>query len=343
MIVLSGFLGSGKTTLINRLISAGLLRETALVINEFGEVGLDQFFVQAPLESTLLLEDGCVCCTIRGDLIDTIADLLARADNGEIPLFSRVLVETTGLADPGPIVSVIRQASGLRRPLRLAKVVVTVDGVLGPQQIQSNDDVIAQIAHADLCLVTKAELADPNVVNRMMDDIRALNPATRVAILPRDANADALKNVLATERPGADPRTPGSRFRIKVRPQSSRHRAVDSWSVDIVEPLAWDAFRNWVDLLYSLHPSHLMRMKAILNLTGHDKPLVIHGVGPLVSSPERMEAWPTTIPSSRIVVITRGLSPMIVERSFQILVQPDRAPNIVQSASVTGSDASDAH
>ena len=343
VIVLSGFLGSGKTTLINRLISAGHLREAALVINEFGEVGLDQFFVQAPSESTLLLENGCVCCTIRGDLIDTIADLLARADNGDIPAFSRVLVETTGLADPGPIVSVIRRATGLRRPLRLAKVIVTVDGVLGTQQIQSNDDVIAQIAHADLCLVTKAELVDPNIVNRLMDDIRALNPATRVAILPRDASADALENVLAAERLGADPRSPESRFRIKMHPQPVRHRAINSWSVDIVEPLAWAAFRNWVDLLYSLHPSHLMRMKAILNLTGHDTPLVIHGVGPLVSTPERMEAWPTPIPSSRIVVITRGLSSAIVERSFQILVQPDRVPNIVQDARAIGSDASDAH
>lgn len=315
ILLVSGFLGSGKTSLIRRLLMDPSLSDTALIINEFGEVGLDQFFVQAPVENTLLLENGCVCCGIRGDLIDTVADLLARVANGTLEPFSRIIIETTGLADPGPIVSELRRVSGLSRPLRLAKVITTVDAVLGPSQIDTVPEAVAQIVQSDLCLVTKAELVDPNGANVLSDRLRMMNPAARVAVLgpgPLDVHA-----LLAPEVPlGASPRS----YRLRTGRPVGGHRGVESWSRQIDEPLPWPRIRDWFDLLYSLRAANLVRMKALLYLEDRPDPVVLHGVGPLVSKPEHLAAWPTDRPQSRIVVITRNFAADLVEQSFRAVV-----------------------
>lgn len=321
IVLLTGFLGSGKTSLIRRLLESPALADTALIINEFGEVGLDQFFVRTAIENTLLMENGCVCCSIRGDLVDSIAELLARAANGEIPAFSRIIIETTGLADPGPIVSELKRTTGTQRPLRLQKVIATVDGVLGTDQIRSVDEVMAQIAHADLCLVTKAGLADANVVTALVEDVRAMNPAAHVEVL-RDGPLDVQRMLGPEDAPATAP-APRRAGRLRLGP---RHRAIASWSADVEAPLEWARLRDWIDLLYSLRAAELVRMKAVLNLAGHTAPLVIHGVGPLVTPPEPLDRWPGERPMSRIVVITRNLAVDIVERSFRAMVEAPARP-----------------
>ena len=134
--VITGFLGSGKTTLINYLVSLENLRDTALIINEFGEIGLDHILVESSFENTLLLENGCICCSIRGDLVDTISDLFTNVTNGKIPAFSRIIIETTGLADPRPIVISIDENPALRDRVRLDSVISTIDGSLGKNKME---------------------------------------------------------------------------------------------------------------------------------------------------------------------------------------------------------------
>jgi G3E family GTPase len=321
--LLTGFLGSGKTSLIRRLMESPHLTDTALVINEFGEVGLDQLFVQSAVENTLLLENGCVCCSIRGDLVDTITDLFARAANGEIPAFSRVIVETTGLADPQPIIAAL-QTIRSSRPVVLGKVIVTVDGVLGAQQLGSTDEAVAQVVQADICLVTKAELSNPNAINALVGELHALNPNAAVEVLRAGSFDPDL--LLAPSGPRlAAPST----YRLAPRrvrgSQVVRHRSVESWSEEIEEPIMWSRFRDWLDLLYSLRASHLLRMKAVLNLVGHRIPHAIHGVGPLVGALEPFGDWGDDTATSRIVVITKGMDAEIIRQSFRALVLPGRA------------------
>ena len=319
--LLSGFLGSGKTSLIRRLLKEPALADTALIINEFGEIGLDQLFVRSAVENTLLLENGCVCCSIRGDLTDTISELLAREANGDIAAFSRIIVETTGLADPGPVVSELKGLRGLLRPVRLAKVIVTVDGVLGAEQLHGSDEAIAQVAQADLCLITKTDIVDANLVNALADSLRAMNPAARVELL-RPGAVDVAR-LLAPEAPMA--RAPRS-YRLRLGRPAVRHRGIETWSRELVAPLSWPRIRNWLDLLYSLRAANLIRMKALLNLADQSAPVVVHGVGPMVTPPEILEGWPTVRPLSRLVVITRNMPVNLVERSFKAIVDIDPAP-----------------
>ena len=321
--LLTGFLGSGKTSLIRRLIEHPEFSDTALIINEFGEVGLDQLFVKSAVENTLLLENGCVCCSVRGDLIDTISELFVRVDLGSVPPFSRIVIETTGIADPGPIVTTLQQTVWKGRSIALHKVIVTVDGLLGLQQLRATEEAPAQVAQADLCLVTKVEQADQNAVNQLIDELHALNPAAEVERLYVDRldPERILTRASARVAPKADkPRA----YRLKIRPQvrTSRHGQINTWSAELGEPIVWSRFRDWLDLLYSLRAAQLLRMKAILNLAGEATPVVVHGVGPLVGEPEFLDRWPGDDVQSRIVVITKNMDPQIVGQSFAALVAP---------------------
>lgn len=320
--LLTGFLGSGKTTLIRRLMECPQFHDTALIINEFGEVGLDQLFVKSAVENTLLLENGCVCCSIRGDLIDTITELFVRADLGDLPPFSRIVIETTGIADPGPIVTTLQQTNWTGRKVSLQKVIVIIDGLLGSQQLRNSDEAPAQVAQADLCLVTKVEQADPNAINQLIEELHALNPAAEVERLRADTFDPERIMAPASARVQAAPAP--RNYRLKMRPQVrvSQHGSVNTWSAEFSEPIVWSRFRDWLDLAYSLRGSQLLRMKAILNVAEESKPVVIHGVGPVVGEPELLDDWPGGEPQSRIVVIAKNLDAQVIGQSFAALVAP---------------------
>ena len=188
--LVTGFLGSGKTTLLRSLISQPGMANSALIINEFGEIGLDHLLVESSFDNILMLDNGCVCCSIRGDLVDTIGDLFAKQATGEIPSFSRILIETTGLADPSPIVRDLAEAMSLRGRCSLRRVVVTIDGVLGPAQLRDTHEVGAQIAQADLCLITKTDIAGRNEVDVLLADLRSISPALDIRTVSH-GNIDA--------------------------------------------------------------------------------------------------------------------------------------------------------
>src|ERR1700733_5397560 len=174
--LLTGFLGSGKTTLLRQLLVSPELAETAVLINEFGEVGLDHHLVERIDETVVLLRSGCLCCTIRGELALAIRDLHSRRERGMVPAFGRLVVETTGLAEPFPILSTLKADPVLRHHFRAGAVVTTVDAVNGSSQIERHPESVRQVAVADRMVLTKTDLADESTIARLLDHVRQINP-----------------------------------------------------------------------------------------------------------------------------------------------------------------------
>jgi G3E family GTPase len=329
--IITGFLGSGKTTLLRSLITQPGMANSALIINEFGEVGLDHLLVESSFDNILMLDNGCVCCSIRGDLIDTIGDLFAKEKAGEIPAFARILIETTGLADPGPVVRDLAEAMSLRGRCSLRRVVVTVDGVLGPAQLRDAPEVGAQIAQADLCLITKADIAGRNEVNLLLADLRSINPDLDIRsvshgdvdaaiVFADDETSDTLPRATV---PGHDAHAHDGN--IHDASAHHHHSGIESWSLRLDRPLAWARLRDWMAMVYSLRAAHILRMKGVFWLAESDKPVVMHGVAGLVSTPTMLDRWPDGLQESRIVFITRGLSAAQLKASFasDVLAEPD--------------------
>jgi len=322
--LITGFLGSGKTTLLRNLLCQPGMANSALIINEFGEVGLDHLLVESSFDNILMLDNGCMCCSIRGDLVDTIGDLFAKEATGEIPPFSRILIETTGLADPGPIVRDLTEARSLRGRCALRRVVVTVDGVLGPAQLRDTPEVGAQIAQADLCLITKADIAGRNEVNVLLADLRSISPALDIRTVSHGA-IDAAVMFADKDTLAALPRSPAAHHDEHAHSgdenihDSSGHRhhsGIESWSLRLDRPLAWARLRDWMAMVYSLRAAHILRMKGVFWLAESDKPVVMHGVAGLVSSPTTLDGWPGGVRQSQIVFITKGLSVAHLKGSF---------------------------
>ncbi len=181
--LITGFLGSGKTTLLNGLLSHSAMADTAVIVNEFGEIGLDHLLIETAFEDAVLLRSGCICCTVRGDLVDTMTALVARRDRGEIPPFSRVAIETTGLADPAPILHTIMAEPSLTKLYRLDRVVTTVDAVNALSQLDEHYEAAKQAALADRLVLTKTDLVGDNVRAAVLERLRELNPLAPVAIV----------------------------------------------------------------------------------------------------------------------------------------------------------------
>ena len=319
--LLTGFLGSGKTTLLQRLLADPALADTAVLINEFGEVGLDHHLLERIDGQTVLLPSGCLCCTIRGELADSLRDLLSKRARGTVPPFARVVMESTGLADPFPVLSTLHADPVLRHHLRAGTIVTTVDAVNGCAQFDRQPESVKQVAVADRIVVTKSDLADPAPVEGR---IRALNPAapmTRAAEGPLDAG-DLLG--------GAETRSIRSWLRADAAPpphDANRHGAdIRAFALSFDRPLDWTAFGLWLTMLLNRHGASVLRVKGILDVEGMDAPVAIHGVQHLVHPPVHMAAWPDEERCSRIVFIVQGLDPAAIRRSLDRFLALEVAP-----------------
>jgi len=304
------------------------MANSALIINEFGEVGLDHLLVESSFDNILMLDNGCVCCSIRGDLVDTIGDLFAKEATGEIPAFARILIETTGLADPGPIVRDLTEAMSLRGRCHLRRVVVTVDGVLGLAQLRDTPEVSAQVAQADLCLVTKADIAGRNEINVLIADLRSINPILDIRSVSH-GNIDAAvlfaeDGMLHEPPPLIDLHSVDPAHFHADSSAHHHHSGVESWSFRLDRPLKWERLRNWMEMVYSLRAAHILRMKGVFWLAESDKPVVIHGVAGLVGAPLTLDHWPGGLPESQVVFITKGLNVEHLKASFasEVLAEP---------------------
>lgn len=319
--VITGFLGSGKTTLLRRLLASPRLSNTAVLINEFGEVGLDHLLLERVDDETVVLQSGCVCCTIRSDLIEAVRGLYGKRERGEIPPFDRLAIETTGLADPAPIIFTFMADPVVRHHFRLGNTIATVDAVNGPLHLADNPESVKQVLVADRIALTKTDICETAGLDDITAHLRRLNPSVPIVetadggfdpddllisdIYDPERKADEVRRWLAqaeTEGGGADHDHDAHRGDV------NRHSArIHSFCLTYEEPLDWTAFGIWLTMLLQRHGEKVLRVKGILNVPGSPTPVVIHGVQHLVHPPAHLRRWPSADRRSRIVFIVRDL------------------------------------
>jgi G3E family GTPase len=315
--VITGFLGSGKTTLLNRLLHDPRLADSAVPVNELGEIGLDHWLIEPIDAETVLLPSGCVCCTVRAELRDALIELWTKRAQGLLPPFRRVILETTGLADPAPIAQTLAADPRLRHHFRLGTIVTVVDALTGPATILEHDEAVHQVAAADLLAISKLDLAAPEVAEALEGQLTAINPAAEVTALSPDGPVTAVGNaMLAATLPHA------AHTRSTVHHEHLAHGRVGAVCLTTDEPLDWAAFAVWFTLLLHRHGRNVLRGKGILNLRGVTTPVVVHGVQHVVHRPYHLASWPEGRPLSRLVLIGKDLPSAQFRRSFEAFVRP---------------------
>jgi len=316
--ILTGFLGSGKTTVLRHVLRDPAFANTAVLINEFGEVGLDHLLVGALEEAPVLLASGCICCSIRGDLSRAMRDLHARRQQGEVPPFGRVIVETTGLADPTPILATLTADLVIRRHFRPGNIVATLDALHAERGLDQHAEVARQAAIADRLIVTKTDLAAAGDVARLRRKLCQLNPAAPVAEAVLGAvDPDIL---IGQDIHAAETRMTEARHWMQAdRAGSNRHGgAITSFCLRLPGTLDWHAFGLWFSMLAHRHGDKLLRVKGILHVEDSETPVAIHAVQHVIHAPEHLPGWPDAERGSRIVFITQGLEREAVERSLHV-------------------------
>ncbi|HTD91108.1 MAG TPA: GTP-binding protein [Burkholderiales bacterium] len=320
--IITGFLGSGKTTLLNRVLQDPAMAGAAVIINEFGEIGLDHLLIATPNENTVLLASGCICCTVRGDLVDTLRNLDRQRQKGQLPPFDRVLIETTGLADPVPIIQTVVTDEQLAPRFELDGVLTLVDAVNGMQQLDAQPEAVKQAAVADRLVLTKMDIAP--VSDELLSRLTRLNPgARRLTASHGDIGAHQLFGVNLGAQAGADEL---SRWLpevavAQVEAQYTRVQAHDdhirAYSVYLDEPVSATGVTAWLTALASLRGANLLRVKGLLNVDG--EPVVVHAVQTLIHEPVTLARWPDADRRSRLVFITRELSREQIESTLDLL------------------------
>ena len=331
--VITGFLGSGKTTLLSRLLADPRMDKAAVIINEFGEVGLDHVLVTTPREDVVLLSSGCLCCSLRGDLVNTLTSLFNERARGEIPEFDRVLVETTGLADPAPVLLTVSSDEKLSEVFHIERVITTVDAAHGLSQLDSQPESVKQACVADVILVTKTDVADPETLQALRARLNRLNPiALTCDVVKGEIDPDILFNFAA---PGVARTRDFSDLAGMVDEAhahhhdhdhghhhhhddaSETHAGVRTFSVIRDEPVTYSGLEVWMGLLRDVKGPSLLRIKGIVNID--DRPIVIQAVQHMFHPPTELPEWPDDDRRSRIVFITRDLSRAEIERTLDAL------------------------
>lgn len=346
--VLTGFLGSGKTTLLNGLLKDPILANACVIINEFGEVGIDHLLVERSDENVVELSSGCLCCTIRGDLIDTLADLLARRDAGTIKAFDRIVIETTGLADPAPILHVLMMEPTLVARLRLEGVITVVDGFNGMATLDAHPEAVKQVAVADRIVLTKLDLLvgkpGEDMLFAIIARVRKLAPGARLLTTHRgEATAERLFNtglydpakkspdVVAWLSLEAVQRAERASHAHQHHDHGhdhhhdvSRHdEHIRSFAFTDDNPISPQALELFLELLTSYHGPKLLRMKGIIKLSDDPgRPVVLHGVQHVMHPPVRLEGWPDGKPQSRLVFIVKDIEKKAIEELFRAFTDP---------------------
>jgi G3E family GTPase len=340
--LLTGFLGSGKTTLLSKLLRQPALADTAVVINEFGEIGLDHLLVESAPEQPVLLDSGCLCCTIRGDLVNTLRSLLHRRARGELPAFRRVVIESTGLADPAPILHTLMSDPAVADRFRLDGVIATVDVVNGMAQLDRHFESVKQAAVADRLVLTKTDLADPADIAALQARLKRLNPAAP-QILATQGEVDGAKlfdaglfnpalktpdvrgwlraeayvahrdRDTAHEHDHEHDHAPGPGDAL----DRNRHDAhIRAFCLTAERPLDWDRFARWIEGLIARDGDKLLRLKGVLDVRGFDAPVAVHGVQHLFHPPALLPGWSEPHRRSRLVFIVRDFPEAEIRQQF---------------------------
>lgn len=324
--VLTGFLGSGKTTLLNRLLQLPDLRGTAVIINEFGTVGLDHDLVTHTQDDLVLLSNGCVCCTVRGDLVVAL-ETLAQSHQARSGALKHVVLETTGLADPAPVLHTLMGDPRVTGSWRLAGVATTVDAVNGWATLENHPEAVKQVAVADSLLITKTDLVAGRGLDALLQRLQDLNPGAT-----RCSNAQEALRML-TGLLDASPLNPERNpdlhqagrpvWRTVTQAGSEaedRHAGnIRTHAIVRDQPLSPEGFFAWLDMLARMRGDDLLRVKGLVQLSdAPERPLVIHGVQHVFHPPERLSAWPSADQRTRIVFITRGIDLEAIEDTLRV-------------------------
>ena len=319
VLVITGFLGSGKTTLLRHLLGQREFSRTAVIINEFGEIGLDHELVEASADSFIELTTGCLCCKVRSDLVSTIEELLERRDRNEVPPFTRIVIETSGLADPAPILQTLIAEPGIAGRIALTGVVTTVDAVNGASTLDREYISVKQVALADRLVLTKSDLAgtaEPRLLNRLAE----LNAAAPVAFAhhgkvdPRVFEGDALD---ARARPLDIVSWLGGAAGSHAHLHERHDPEIQTCAIVRDEPIRAVALTLFLETLAEHCGSGLLRLKGIVNIAEcPDRPAVVHGVQHVFHPPVWLARWPSEDRRSRIVCITR----LIPRRWIEVLL-----------------------
>jgi G3E family GTPase len=318
--IITGFLGSGKTTLLQRFLRSPDLRDVAVLVNEFGEVGLDHHLLQGVAESTVLLGNGCLCCAVRGDLQRALRDLLSRRTRNDVPYFRRVVIETSGLADPAPIAYTLLSEAVLRHHFRFSGIVTTMDAVNGASQLERFPESVKQACMADRLVMTKADLADEESVAALRLRLRRLNVSAQI-LDSHEVGGDFSQLLTDDIYDAAGKSREAGRWvaeEVDEHVTHSHTADVQSFAVIFDEPLDWTAFGVWASMLLHRHGADILRLKGLLNVAGVPTPVLINGIQHIVHPPSHLQEWPDVDRRSRLVFIVRGLQRGRIERSLAI-------------------------
>lgn len=318
--VLTGFLGAGKTTLLNRMLRDPALSDTVVIVNEFGEISLDHLLIETVDEDMILLGAGCLCCTVRGDLIATLEDLLRKRDNGRIAPFRRVVIETTGLADPAPILHALIYHPYLAMRYRLQAVVTVVDAINGAATLDVHPEALRQVAVADRLILAKEDLLSGGS-EALRARLHAVNPMAPIHG-PDIAPTDLLGGFFGLDGKSEEVR---AWLGAEAFPDHDSHHghhhhdvnrhdaAIRAFTLTSDVPVKRAAFEMFLDLLRSGHGPKLLRLKGLVALADEpDRPVVVHGVQHVIHMPVQLAAWPDDDHRSRLVLIVRDLEPAFV-------------------------------
>ena len=351
--VLTGFLGSGKTTVLNYLIQENALRRTLVLINEFGEIDLGHDLVTHSEDDTVIeMASGCLCCTIRGDLARTLREAPGRFAHGGNPRFDRVVIETTGLADPAPILHTLMSEASVARRYRLDGVITTIDAVNGRETLDRQGESVKQAAVADRLLITKTDLLDHDTMRQLQELLRDLNPAAP-QIIAENGAVDAARLFDAGLY---DPKTKSLGVQKWLRAEAyaetnehtpaatgddhhahhehhqhdvNRHDMhIKAFCFTIDQPIQPDALEFRLDSLLMLRGADFLRVKGIVNVAGLAGPVVIHGVQHIFHPPVSLKEWPSADRRSRIVCITRNIDKAVLQNALRMFTACGSTPSV---------------
>jgi G3E family GTPase len=307
--IVTGFLGAGKTTLVRRFLDTPEGQGTALIVNEFGAEGIDDALLRESSDEVTLLGNGCLCCNTRTDLQNTLRKLVADRDRGKIPHFGRVLIETSGLADMGPILQTFSTDRALGGEFAIEVVLTVVDAVSGLNNLEKAPEARKQAILADRIVISKTDIADAKAIKKLTAMLEDLNPRAAIDVAVKgDIDPKAL-----TDTGPADAIERHSGFVA----EASHSDGIVSFVMRDETPLIWPVFQRAMETLIALRGPDLLRIKGLLNLAGSKGPVVFQAVQHLIHPPVELAAWPDKDHASRVVFITRGVSERQVEDLFK--------------------------
>jgi G3E family GTPase len=311
----TGFLGSGKTTLLRQVLALPEFSDSAVLINELGEVGLDHELIEFSQDSTVVLDGGCLCCTIRTDVERALRSLFSARDSGTIPAFRRLIIETTGIADPQPLIFTLHTNPLAASRLERLRVITVVDGILGQSTLSSHPEAMAQLIAAHTVLISKRDLASPHT---QLFDLSRLNPWAQ--FIYADLLKDDLRSLFGPAGRARDfgPEVPGAPSHEARQSKVASKHNVATFSLVVERPLNWGAFGVWMTMLLHAHGAKVLRVKGILNVEESSGPVFFHCAQHLVHPPEHADHWPTDDRRSKLVFVVQGLDPNRIERSLRI-------------------------